>query len=81
MKYKNRSNDKGSFLKMFLGYSLIIIFAYYLLNWLCESEYIKTAWVISVLPVIAYAYTGYMFVASADCMNSVNSLINKCLKY
>ncbi len=81
MKYKNRSDDKGKFFKLFLGYALGVLIAYYLLNWLCETEYNKTAWVIAVLPLVAYAYTGYMFVTSTDCMNSVNGLINHCLKY
>ena len=81
MKYKNSSNDKGYFFKMFFGYALGVLIAYYLLNWLCETEYNKTAWLIAVLPIVAYAYTGYMFVNNSDCMNSVNGLINYCLKY
>jgi hypothetical protein len=80
MKYKNAANDKARFFKLFIGYALAVLIAYYLLNWLCESEFTNVAWVIAVLPIIAYAYTGYMFVTSTDCMNSINGIMSQCLR-
>lgn len=80
LKYKNKADDRNRFLNNFLSYLLLLVVAYFLINWLCENKYILTANLIAFLPFLGYIYTGYMFVNSSDCMDVVNGIFNKCLK-
>jgi ABC-type transport system involved in cytochrome c biogenesis permease subunit len=81
LKFKSKASDKKVFLNNLLFYLLLIILAYFLLNWLCENRYFATSNLIAFLPFLAYIYTGYMFVKSPDCMKAVNSIFSKCLKF
>ncbi len=80
LKYKNNASDKQQFLNNLLFYLLLALLAYFLINWLCEKRYTSTANLVAFLPFLAYIYTGYMFVKSDDCMNTVNSLFTNCLQ-
>lgn len=80
LKFKNDSPDKKKFLSNLLFYLLLLILAYFLINWLCETRYETTANVVAFLPFLAYIYTGYMFVNSSDCMDAVNGVFAECLK-
>ena len=79
-KFKNNADDKNKFLSNLLFYLLLLIVAYFLLNWLCEKGYESTTQLLVFLPFLAYIYTGYMFVHSDNCMNAVNSVFSECLK-
>ena len=81
LKYKNNASDKKEFMGSLLFYLLLTLILYFLLNWLCENRYMTTANIIAFLPIILYAYTGYMFVNSTDCMNGIKTIYNSCLKY
>jgi hypothetical protein len=80
LKFRRNADDKKKFFTILLIYSLVFLIFYLLLNWLCDKEIHILAWIISLLPIIAYMYTGYMFINSDDCMRGINLVINSCLK-
>ncbi len=79
-KFKNNSSDKNIFLNNLLFCLLLLLVAYFLINWLCEKRYDTTANAVAFLPFLAYIYTGYMFVNSSDCNDGINMVFKECLK-
>jgi apolipoprotein N-acyltransferase len=80
LKFRRNVDDKKKFFTTLLVFSLIFLIFYLLLNWLCEKEMYVISWVVALLPIVAYMYTGYMFINSEDCMKGINLVINSCLK-
>lgn len=72
-----KNGNTNGFLQRFILNIIIIVLVYKLLEYLCNKKHIKTAWVISLLPLINCGLLGFLY---NDCINPTSINI-KLLNY